>query len=1367
MNEKVDQHSCISCGNLYSPQEGDTGLCPRCALFIVQSSPPLKESSKSPEQYCISCLRLYHPQAGDAGLCPQCASSIVQSSPSLKKSSKHPEKYCVSCGKPYHPQVGDTGLCPQCASSIAQSSPIGAVRSRTSPSESVNSEIWQEGQTLLDTYEVKGKLGEGGMGIVYRVHHNAWNLDLALKQPKAEVVAEAGMETFVNEAQAWVDLGLHPHITTCYYVRKIEGLPCVFAELVEGGSLDDWIKKGKLRRLEDMLDVAIQFAWGLHYAHELGMIHQDVKPDNVLIKEDGAAKVTDFGLVKVQTKGPMSISGKGTILAEWGGGTKEYFSPEQSAAVDLSNQAWQWAEAGEKKLSDQLRQQIGQLPKPTRRTDLWSWAVSVLEMFNGKRSWAYGSAAAESLETYLERGSAVAGLPAMPPAVGALLEECFQEEPDKRPHDLQVAAERLVEVYREVVGKPYFRQEPKAVDLRADSLNNKALSLLDLGQEKNAIKTWNEALGVDPLHVETTFNLRRLQWQNAELTDMQVVEHLEALKINKPDDWRVFYLLGLIHLEREDINSAKTNFLETKRYAPGKNFIQEQINRLSNRSGIRCLDTLNSEDGIYAKFTPDSKRIIFGGRKNTIRIRSADSGDVLEVLRGHAGKIYSLDTSFDGKFVFSGSDDNTLRLWDVNTGNCIRVFRGHSDSVLAAALFPEKNLGISGSADQTMRLWNLNSGKCLYVLRGHSDFIRSIAVCPDGYSAISASSDNTLRLWDIRSKKCTRIFEGHTDGVNGVVITPDGKHCLSGSDDRTLKLWNIETGQCVHTFEVPGQKDYVNVIAISPDGRLVLSGRRDSTIYMAGLAQLTEEDFVGKQSLRLWDIETRQCIRTFEEYKDIVYSIAFSPDNKKFIVGTEGRYELWTLPPSLSSDALREHQKQSNWRICQPTSSKELLNVKVVVKEDLQQAKDAFEEGNINKAVNAIRRVRTTPGYERDAKQLKLWHEIGMTRGIPKTINAIHHVNTLKGHTNWVSKIIVTHDGKFVISGGWDGKILIRDFHSGEVVSRINPEQWLISRPASNSIDSLAITKDDRLLAFNFSNKVGVIKSLEGAGIPKFFKPHGKQICDIAITPDNSYLIYASDDDTLRLCKLPSGNCKHTYCGHSSMVSAVCISPDGRMAISGSWDCTAKLWDLNSEACLKTFVGHRSIVNDVAITSNGLFAVTASKDKTIKVWNIKTGDCVNTLFGHEHSIRTVSLTPDGRFAVSGSRDQTVRCWDLSSGQCLNILQGHLGEVETVEFSPDARFILSGGADKTIRVWQADWDFDFPEPKDWDEHALPYFKIFLVLHSNANALRKGKVSIREKDFEDFLIYLQHCGYGWLRPEGVRRKLNELMQTWEGP
>ena len=101
---------------------------------------------------------------------------------------------------------------------------------------------WEVGQVILGLYEVTALLGEGGMGKVYRVHHRNWNIDLAVKTPRTEIVRKAGgRENFVREAETWVSLGLHPHIVSCYYVRDLGGIPRVFAEYVDGGSLADWI----------------------------------------------------------------------------------------------------------------------------------------------------------------------------------------------------------------------------------------------------------------------------------------------------------------------------------------------------------------------------------------------------------------------------------------------------------------------------------------------------------------------------------------------------------------------------------------------------------------------------------------------------------------------------------------------------------------------------------------------------------------------------------------------------------------------------------------------------------------------------------------------------------------------------------------------------------------------------------------------------------------------------------------------------------------------------------------------------------------------------------------------------------------------
>jgi serine/threonine protein kinase len=177
---------------------------------------------------------------------------------------------------------------------------------------------WKVGDVILDLYELKQVHESGGMGLVYRAHHRGWNTDLAVKTPRSDYFkTEAQKENFARECETWINLGLHPHIVSCHYVRTLGGIPRVFAEYVEGGSLKDWIDSRKLYAggpqevLKRILDIAIQMAWGLHYAHEheQGLVHQDVKPANVLMMPDGTAKVSDFGLARARAAAGEAFAG--------------------------------------------------------------------------------------------------------------------------------------------------------------------------------------------------------------------------------------------------------------------------------------------------------------------------------------------------------------------------------------------------------------------------------------------------------------------------------------------------------------------------------------------------------------------------------------------------------------------------------------------------------------------------------------------------------------------------------------------------------------------------------------------------------------------------------------------------------------------------------------------------------------------------------------------------------------------------------------------------------------------------------------------------------------------------------------------------
>jgi tetratricopeptide (TPR) repeat protein/tRNA A-37 threonylcarbamoyl transferase component Bud32 len=300
---------------------------------------------------------------------------------------------------------------------------------------------WAPGQELLDDFVVERTLGEGGMGKVYLVRSRSTGSRFAVK--RAKVLSESSRRRFLDELQTWIDLPEHPNLVPCRFFRTVGEEVLIFAEYVEGGSLEGWIDSRRLyegghqQALERMLDIAIQFAWGLHCLHELGLIHQDVKPGNVLISaERGTSlpevtpRITDFGLARARAAGGEAKASdpRQSILVSTSGGTPSYWSPEQAAWLKL-----------------------------TRGADIWSWGVSVLELFTGGIVWNSGLDAPAALERLLRSGAQDHAIPAMPDHLADLLRLCFHQEPLKRLASLNEAVSQLKAIYQESTGAGYNR----------------------------------------------------------------------------------------------------------------------------------------------------------------------------------------------------------------------------------------------------------------------------------------------------------------------------------------------------------------------------------------------------------------------------------------------------------------------------------------------------------------------------------------------------------------------------------------------------------------------------------------------------------------------------------------------------------------------------------------------------------------------------------------------------------------------------------------------------------------------------------------------------------------------------------------------
>ena len=271
----------------------------------------------------------------------------------------------------------------------------------------------------LGSYTVAAKIGEGGMGEVYRARDTKLDRDVALKVlPEAFTRDPDRLARFEREAKVLASLN-HTNIAGIYGLEESGHTRALVLELVEGPTLTDRIADGPLP-VDEALPVARQIAEALEAAHEQGVIHRDLKPANVKVRPDGTVKVLDFGLAKAlapEVMGDPALSPTLTAAATQMGvvmGTAAYMAPEQAKGQEVD-----------------------------RRADLWAFGVVLLEMLTGQQAFP-GPTVSESLAKVLERGADLTGLPPdTPEAVSRLLRRCLTRDRRER---LQHAGDARIEL---------------------------------------------------------------------------------------------------------------------------------------------------------------------------------------------------------------------------------------------------------------------------------------------------------------------------------------------------------------------------------------------------------------------------------------------------------------------------------------------------------------------------------------------------------------------------------------------------------------------------------------------------------------------------------------------------------------------------------------------------------------------------------------------------------------------------------------------------------------------------------------------------------------------------------------------------------
>ncbi|MFQ5923049.1 MAG: adenylate/guanylate cyclase domain-containing protein [Anaerolineales bacterium] len=572
--------------------------------------------------------------------------------------------------------------------------------------------------------------------------------------------------------------------------------------------------------------------------------------------------------------------------------------------------------------------------------------------------------------------------------------------------------------------------------------------------------------------------------------------------------------------------------------------------------------------------------------------------------------------------------------------------------------------------------------------------VYALDVSPTSNTALIGFDDGTIIYWRTDSIEEIYRMKGHTGTIRDVVFSPDGSTALSASDDGTVIHWDLQTGEALYQFTE--HHGWVRTVAFSPDGRWVASGG----FIGDAKAGYVEADIVNPGELVIWQLDSGKEIQRFDGHPTGVVDAVFTPDGRQ-ILSTSGTFI--EIAPDYSTLL---------WDI----STGEIVH-------EFDKDVDSYSVAISPDGSLAAPGAAFPPLALLDLQSGETIAEYG------------------DEHENYVRMVEFSPDGKSIVTGDSDGKLMVWDAQSLDIQLQATihgqGDAWSRGPMFQFGFDS-----SGRGAISSAGDGTLVFWDLKGASEIRQFSGHEAIVGDFEFSPDGSYVFTSSgmsgfgipgDDNSIRMWDIATGELLEKFEGHSDGVVYLDVSQDGTRILSGSLDGSMRLWDVTSGTELLNIPAHEYGVFSVALSPDGNIALSGSvssglPDDGVKLWDLTSGEMIHHYFT-DNNATFLMFSPDGKTGYSptdsglsvldigsgsltrkpipsgwdlalhsdgtsyfsfDSADANYLQWmDLETGEALKVYGVHKGTRNMLELSPDERYLLSSEGFDDIHLWDVE------------------------------------------------------------------------------